>query len=139
MKKLALSIVAVLLALTTVFGLTACGETPEQRLKSYIESDTVQKQLDSMTSSFESMLDIDVKAEGEKLVFDFTYKTQIDDSTLDLMKSQLETSFNSLSSTFESLANQIKKEVGIENATVVININNADGKNIINLDYKATE
>lgn len=139
MKKLALSIVAVLLALTTVFGLTACGETPEQKLKSYIESDTVQKQLDSMTSSFESMLDIDVKAEGEKLVFDFTYKTQLDDSTLDLMKSQLETSFNSLSSTFESLANQIKKEVGIENATVVININNADGKNIINLDYKATE
>lgn len=139
MKKLALSIVAVLLALTTVFGLTACGETLEQKLKSYIESDTVQKQLDSMTSSFESMLDIDVKAEGEKLVFDFTYKTQIDDSTLDLMKSQLETSFNSLSSTFESLANQIKKEVGIENATVVININNADGKNIINLDYKATE
>lgn len=139
MKKFALSIVAVLLALTTVFGLTACGETPEQKLKSYIESDTVQKQLDSMTSSFESMLDIDVKAEGEKLVFDFTYKTQIDDSTLDLMKSQLETSFNSLSSTFESLANQIKKEVGIENATVVININNSDGKNIINLDYKATE
>lgn len=139
MKKLALSIVAVLLSLTTVFGLTACGETPEQKLKSYIESDTVQKQLDSMTSSFESMLDIDVKAEGEKLVFDFTYKTQLDDSTLDLMKSQLETSFNSLSSTFESLANQIKKEVGIENATVVININNADGKNIINLDYKATE
>lgn len=139
MKKLALSIVAVLLALTTVFGLTACGETPEQKLKSYIESDTVQKQLDSMTSSFESMLDIDVKAEGEKLVFDFTYKTQLDDSTLDHMKSQLETSFNSLSSTFESLANQIKKEVGIENATVVININNADGKNIINLDYKATE
>ena len=139
MKKLALSIVAVLLALTTVFGLTACGETPEQKLKSYTESDTVQKQLDSMTSSFESMLDIDVKAEGEKLVFDFTYKTQLDDSTLDLMKSQLETSFNSLSSTFESLANQIKKEVGIENATVVININNADGKNIINLDYKATE
>lgn len=139
MKKLALSIVAVLLALTTVFGLTACGETPEQKLKSYIESDTVQKQLDSMTSSFESMLHIDVKAENEKLVFDFTYKTQLDDSTLDLMKSQLETSFNSLSSTFESLANQIKKEVGIENATVVININNADGKNIINLDYKATE
>ncbi len=139
MKKLALSIVAVLLALTTVFGLTACGETPEQKLKSYIESDTVQKQLESMTSSFESMLDIDVKAENEKLVFDFTYKTQLDDSTLDLMKSQLETSFHSLSSTFESLANQIKKEVGIENATVVIKINNADGKNIISLDYKATE
>lgn len=53
MKKLALSIVAVLVAITTVFGLTACGETPEQKLKSYIESDTVQEQISSMTSSFE--------------------------------------------------------------------------------------
>ncbi|MCI2112766.1 MAG: DUF4854 domain-containing protein [Ruminococcus sp.] len=139
MKKLALSIVAVLVAITTVFGLTACGETPEQKLKSYIESDTVQEQISSMTSSFESMLDIDVKAEGEKVVFDFTYKTQIDDATLETVKSQLETAFDSLASTFESMANQIKKEVGIENATVVININNADSTNIVNLEYKATE
>ncbi|WP_294467938.1 DUF4854 domain-containing protein [uncultured Ruminococcus sp.] len=139
MKKLSLSIVAVLVAITTVFGLTACGETPEQKLKSYIESDTVQEQISSMTSSFESMLDIDVKAEGEKVVFDFTYKTQIDDATLETVKSQLETAFDSLASTFESMANQIKKEVGIENATVVININNADGTNIVNLEYKATE
>ena len=139
MKKLALSIVAILVAITTVFGLTACGETPEQKLKSYIESDTVQEQISSMTSSFESMLDIDVKAEGEKVVFDFTYKTQIDDATLETVKSQLETAFDSLASTFESMANQIKKEVGIENATVVININNADGKSIVNFEYKATE
>ena len=139
MKKLALSIVAILVAITTVFGLTACGETPEQKLKSYIESDTVQEQISSMTSSFESMLDIDVKAEGEEVVFDFTYKTQIDDATLETVKSQLETAFDSLASTFESMANQIKKEVGIENATVVININNADGTNIVNLEYKATE
>ena len=139
MKKLALSIVAILVAITTVFGLTACGETPEQKLKSYIESDTVQEQISSMTSSFESMLDIDVKAEGEKVVFDFTYKTQIDDATLETVKSQLETAFDSLASTFESMANQIKKEVGIENAIVVININNADGTNIVNLEYKATE
>ncbi|MGN1433021.1 MAG: DUF4854 domain-containing protein [Ruminococcus sp.] len=139
MKKLALSIVAVLVAITTVFGLTACGETPEQKLKSYIESDTVKEQISSMTSSFESMLDIDVKAEGEKLVFDFTYKTQIDDATLETVKTQLETAFDSLASTFETLANQIKKEVGIDGAAVVININNADGTNIVNLEYKATE
>ena len=139
MKKLALSIVAVLVAITTVFGLTACGETPEQKLKSYIQSDAVQEQIDSMTSQFESMLDIDVKAEGEKLVFDFTYKTQIDDATLSIVKSSLETAFSSLASTFETLANQIKKEVGLAGATVVININNADGKSIVNFEYKATE
>ena len=139
MKKLALSIVAVLVAITTVFGLTACGETPEQKLKSYIQSDAVKEQIDSMTSQFESMLDIDVKAEGETLVFDFTYKTQIDDATLSIVKSSLETAFSSLASTFETLANQIKKEVGLAGATVVININNADGKSIVNFEYKATE
>ena len=139
MKKLALSIVAVLVAITTVFGLTACGETPEQKLKSYIQSDAVKEQIDSMTSQFESMLDIDVKAEGEKLVFDFTYKTQIDDATLQIVKPSLETAFSSLASTFETLANQIKKEVGLAGATVVININNADGKSIVNFEYKATE
>lgn len=113
MKKLALSIVAVLVAITTVFGLTACGETSEQKLKSYIQSDAVKEQIDSMTSQFESMLDIDVKAEGEKLVFDFTYKTQLDDATLQTVKPSLETAFSSLASTFETLANQIKKEVGL--------------------------
>lgn len=139
MKKLALSIVAVLVAITTVFGLTACGETSEQKLKSYIQSDAVKEQIDSMTSQFESMLDIDVKAEGEKLVFDFTYKTQLDDATLQTVKPSLETAFSSLASTFETLANQIKKEVGLVGATVVININNADGKSIVNFEYKATE
>lgn len=139
MKKLALSIVAVLVAITTVFGLTACGETPEQKLKSYIESDTVKEEISSMTSSFKSILDVDVKAEGEKVVFDFTYKTQIDEAALKTVKPQLETAFDSVASTFENLANEIKKKVGIDNATVVININNADGKNIINLEYKATE
>lgn len=139
MKKLALSIVAVLVAITTVFGLTACGETPEQKLKSYIESYAVQEQIGSMTASFESVLDIDVKAEGEKVVFDFTYKTQIEDTLIDSIKSQLEISFDSLASTFEEFANQIKKGAGLENTAVVININNADGTNIINLEYKATE
>lgn len=139
MKKLALSIVAVLVAITTVFGLTACGETPEQKLKSYIESDAVKEEISSMTSSFKSILDVDVKAEGEKVVFDFTYKTQIDEAALKTVKPQLETAFDSVASTFENLANEIKKKVGIDNATVVININNADGKNIINLEYKATE
>lgn len=139
MKKLALSIVAVLVAITTVFGLTACGETSEQKLKNYIQSDAVKEQIDSMTSQFESMLDIDVKAEGEKLVFDFTYKTQLDDATLQTVKPSLETAFSSLASTFETLANQIKKEVGLAGATVVININNADGKSIVNFEYKATE
>lgn len=139
MKKITLSIVAVLMALTTVFSLAACGQTPEEKLANYISSDTFQSQVDSMEQSFGSALKIDVKAEGSKIIYDFTYTTQIDSSLVATTKETLDSTFNSLSSTYEDIANSIKKEVGVENPVVVININNADGTEITTLEFSATE
>lgn len=139
MKKLTTAIVAIIVAVTSVMCLTACGQSPEQKLQSFVESSEFQEQLDSLKTTFGSTLDIDVKADGEKLVYDFGYKTQIPEESLEAVKPQLQSSFDALASTFEGLANQMKKEVGVENATVVININNADGNNIVNFEYKATE
>lgn len=139
MKKITLSIAAIVMALACVFSLSACGQTPEEKLANYIESDAFKEQVESMSSQFESMLDIDVKAEDSKIIYDFTYKTQIPDNTLDTVKSSLESSFKSLSSTYEGIANTIKKEIGIENPVVVVNFNNADGTNITTIEYNATE
>lgn len=91
MKKLALSIVAVVLAVASVFCFTACGDTPEQKLKNYIESDTFQSQIDSMKSSF------------------------------------------------ESIADTIKKEVNIETPQVIVEINTKDGKNLVSKTFGASE
>lgn len=52
-------------------------------------------------------MDIDVKAEGEKVVFTFAYKTDLPEESLDTVKSTLETGFDSMSSTFEGFANDI--------------------------------
>lgn len=139
MKKIALSIAAVVMALTCILSLSACGQSPEEKLTNYIKSDIFQKQVDSMSSQFESMLDIDVKAEDSKVIYEFTYKTQIPDETLGTVKSTLDSSFQAMSSTFESIANEIKKDVGVENPIIVVSINNADGKNITALEFKATE
>lgn len=139
MKKLTTAIVAIIVAVTTVMCLTACGQSPEQKLQSFVESSEFQEQLDSLKTTFGSTLDIDVKADGEKLVYDFAYKTQIPEESLETVKPQLQSSFDAQASIFEDLANQMKKEVGIEDATVVINLNNADGTNIISFEYKATE
>lgn len=139
MKKIALSIAAIVMALTCVFSLSACGQTPEEKLANYIESDTFKEQVDSMSSQFESVLDVDVKAEDSKIIYEFTYKTQIPDNTLDTVKSSLDSAFQSMASTYEGIANTIKKEVGVENPVIVVNINNADGKNITTMEFNATE
>lgn len=139
MKKITLSIVAVLMALTSVFTFAACGQSPEQKLVSYVESDNFQKQVDQMASSFASVLDVKVSAEGSKVIYDFTYKTQIEDSLVAATKETLDSTFQSMSSTYTDIADAIKKEVGVENPVVVININNADGKNITSIEFKASK
>lgn len=139
MKKITLSIVAVLMALTTVFSLAACGAAPEQKLQNYVSSETFKSQVDTMAKSFESVLDVDVKAEGSKLIYTFTYKTQIDNSLIETTKETLDNTFQSMSSTYEGIANSIKKEVGIENPVVAIEINNADGSSITTIEFSATE
>lgn len=139
MKKIALILAAALIAVTSIFCFAGCGETPEQKLANYIASDTCQKDIDTLKSSFGSTLDIDVKAEGENVVFTFAYKTDLPEESLDTVKSTLETGFDSMSSTFEGFANDIKDEAGVDNPSVVIEINTKDGKNLFSKTYHATK
>ena len=54
-------------------------------------------------------------------------------------KSSLESAFESLSSTYEGIANSIKESVGIDDPSVVVKINTKDGTNIFSKTYKATK
>lgn len=92
-----------------------------------------------MKSTYESMMDVDVRAEGKSLVYDLTYKTELPEDSLDTVKSTLETGFDSMSSTFEGFANDIKDEAGVDNPSVVIEINTKDGKNLFSKTYHATK
>lgn len=135
MKKIALILVAALIAVTSIFCFAGCGDSPEQKLANYVASDECQKELDSMKSTYESMMDVDVRAEGKSLVYDLTYKTELPEESLDTVKSGLE----SLSSTYEGIANSIKESVGIDDPSVVVKINTKDGTNILSKTYNATK
>ena len=135
MKKIALILAAALIAVTSIFCFAGCGDSPEQKLANYVASDECQKELDSMKSTYESMMDVDVRAEGKSLVYDLTYKTELPEESLDTVKSSLE----SLSSTYEGIANSIKESVGIDDPSVVVKINTKDGTNIFSKTYKATK
>lgn len=139
MRKFITTVIAVIMAATMVLGMTACGATPEEKLKNYIESETFQSQLDTYKTSFGSTLDIDVKAEDNKVVYEFAYKTQIEENVLDSVKEQLETSFNSMSSTYEDIANDLKNDLKIDDPVVVIKLLNADGTTITEMSFEATK
>ena len=53
MKKIALILVAALIAVTSIFCFAGCGDSPEQKLANYVASDECQKELDSMKSTYE--------------------------------------------------------------------------------------
>ncbi|MFZ1230614.1 MAG: DUF4854 domain-containing protein [Ruminococcus bromii] len=135
MKKIALTLAAALIAVTSILCFAGCGDSPEQKLANYVASDECQKELDSMKSTYESMMDVDVRAEGKSLVYDLTYKTELPEESLDTVKSSLE----SLSSTYEGIANSIKESVGIDDPSVVVKINTKDGTNIFSKTYNATK
>ena len=124
MKKIALILAAALIAVTSIFCFAGCGDSPEQKLANYVASDECQKELDSMKSTYESMMDVDVRAEGKSLVYDLTYKTELPEDSLDTVKSSLESAFESF---------------GIDDPSVVVKINTKDGTNIFSKTYKATK
>lgn len=61
MKKIALILSAALIAVTSIFCFAGCGDSPEQKLANYVASDECQKELNSMKSTYESMMDVDVR------------------------------------------------------------------------------
>ena len=139
MKKLITVIVAIMIAATLAFGMTACGASPEEKLKNFVESDTFQSQVDAQKASLGSTLDLDVKVEGSNLIYECIYKTHISEDLVENVKTQLDTAFNSMSSTYESIANELKSDLKLENPVVIVRILNADNTTITEYKFEATE
>lgn len=139
MKKIITAIISVVMAATMVLGMTACGASPEEKLKNFVESDTFQSQIDTQKASLGSTLDLDVRVEESNLIYECIYKTQISDDLVDTVKGQLDTVFNSMSSTYEGIANQLKTDLKIENPVVIVRILNADKSIITEYKFEATE
>lgn len=139
MKKLTLSIVAVVTALVMVLGMTACGASDEKKLENFVAGSDFQTELESIQSQFESQMEINAKAEGTTLVFEFKYNTQLDDAVVEASKDALNTAFDSMKSTFEEMANVIKDDLKIEDPKVKIIVQNADGAEITSFEYSATK
>lgn len=154
MKKISISVLSVLLSILMLFGLTACGDdsssnsdsgsssvesnTQKSKLSEFLESDLIADQLDTVKKQFGSLMDIDVyAADDATLVYGFTYKDEIPESQLDVMKETFEQAFTSMSSTYEQIAATVGKALDIDNMCVRVEFFTNDGTMLFSKDFYA--
>ena len=113
---------------------TGSYETVEE----YVNSDELQSQLAELKSSLsESGMSIDIKAEGNALIYVYTYETIAKADFDDSMVQTLETGLDDQADTFKEVANSLKEATNDANPVVKIQYVSSDGSVIVQKEYTA--
>lgn len=122
MKKTTLKTIAIALVMTLMLAMTACGGNKDAALEKYFQTDEMQEMVQEAKDSVEgSGMSIDILAEGNTLIYEYTFEEDsFDDSMLDAVKEQLVSGLESTASTFEGIASDLNDELKVENSTVVV-------------------
>lgn len=127
---------AIILAVMMIVSLAACGEKSETStdssttsssssssssniasskkyatLQDYMDDPVNLNGVDAIKEAGAGTLDIDVRAEGNVLVYDYTYLTTIDASVLPSVKTTLEQTLDTSESTFVTLADTMQNSI----------------------------
>jgi hypothetical protein len=103
----------------------------------YVQSDAVQNELATVKSQAESGgMTLDVRGEGNALVYDFTLPAGTDASTAGLTE-QLNSGLETQASTFESIATMMKTAVEVDNPVVRVIYRDANGSTLASRDFAA--
>lgn len=134
MKK---ALAGILLAIL-LFSLTACGGStkPYDTMAAYVASDELQEQLGTLTRSMESSgMEVDIVAEGDKMVYVYTFVTQID--LTDAAVEALSNAISAQEDTFKEICTSIQTVVDVEKPVVAVRYINADGSKIFEQEFSA--
>lgn len=107
------------------------------RLKLLLPTDEMQSQIKEAKESVEDgTLTMDIVAEGNKLVYVYTYQTDLD---IEATKEALATAIEQQASVFENVAKEIKNAVNVENPIVEVRYLAKDGTEICSQEFTAAE
>lgn len=95
--------------------------------------ESIQKQLDNST---DSSIKMDVYAEGDTLVYDYTFTQNFSESELATVKSSLDSSLENASGTFSDVVKELKTYVNVENPKAKVIYRNSDGTEITERIYE---
>lgn len=94
--------------------------------------------IDEVKKASSDVLDIDVKADGNVLVYDYTYRTQVDESLLPSVKSTLDKSLEATESTFVTLADTLQSQIE-EDIKIKVVYRNADSEIITEKTFEPSK
>ena len=104
-------------------------------IEDYINTPDVKKSIDSAKDASSDVMTFDYHAEGNQLVYDYTYNDHISDSDLDGIRTNLENSLESNADKYTEVVKVLKKNVKINDPQIVLNYHNADGSVIATRTY----
>lgn len=135
MKKLGKKLIA--LVAVTVMGLSmiACGKKYKS-VEAYVKSSEVQDVLKQTESAMGSGVDVDITADGDKMVYTFKYNT-IELADQPDLSAQLESAMGTQDSTFQEAADDMKKLVKADKPSVVIEYVDKNDEVIFSKEYVA--
>lgn len=127
---------------TPVFVDSADSEDGENKtyssVDSYVKSPINQVALSAILGPSDEEKDIEIKAEGENLVFEYRYKEIFDEKSKKSVAAAHSEKYKFNSTDFTNLANTLKREVEVENPSVIVRYYNGDDTIIYELTYKPT-
>ena len=133
MKKVITLVAAIMLLVTSTLALVGCGGT--KTLEEYVNSDSdVQQELSDLESSLGNGGSITVKENNIELIY--KYDQTFDEATATAMKPQLEQAMNSMESQFQSMIDDLKEDSGIEDVSMTIVYQDANGTELYSNTYQ---
>lgn len=137
MKKAISKVFALALAVMMAICLAACAQNNGQfaSVEDYLANEQVQEQLQPSIDSVKNMgMDLEITGEGNKLIYTYTFTTQLDE---DGVAEQLKTGLDAQASTFEGVASNLKDIVNVDNPVVVVTYLNKDGTVLHSQEFSA--
>ena len=102
-------------------------------IEEFVNSDIVQTQLEAMQPE---ELGVDVLAEGNKLIYEFTYGPDVNTEGI---ADALSAALQEQASTFELVAQTLKAAVDVENPVVVVTYKDSQGNVIVSQEFTTGE
>lgn len=134
MKKVLSSVFVLAMVFVMALSFTSCNRKFDT-VEAFIASDAMQSQLKEAKDSVEDgTLTIDIVAEGDKLVYVYTYQQDID---VDYAKEALASALDQQASTFENVAKELKNAVNVESPVVVVRYLTKSGAEIYSKEFTA--
>ena len=128
MKKVLSSVLALAMVFAMALSFTSCNNGKIDSIEAFVATDEMQSQIKEAKESVEDgTLTMDIVAEGNKLVYVYTYQTDLD---IEATKEALATAIEQQASVFENVAKEIKNAVNVENPIVEVRYLAKDGTEI---------